>query len=60
MILFKPSILDAAAALRGGLCPAKGLVKSCLRVYKETQDAHVDPNCRDAPHRNVLGKARAV
>jgi hypothetical protein len=37
-------------------CPAKVLVKSCLRRYKETQDAHVHPNCRDAPHRNVLLK----
>ena len=35
MTLFTPSILNAAAALRGGLYPAKGLVKSCLRVYKE-------------------------
>jgi len=54
-------ILSAAAVLRGGLCPAERLVKSFRWVYKGTQDAEVKPNdCRDAPHGNILGKARAV
>jgi hypothetical protein len=56
-----PSILSAAAVLRGGLCRVERLVKALPPVYERTQDAHVKPtDCRDAPHGNVLGKARAV
>jgi len=44
-----------------GLYPVERLFKSFRRVYKETQDAEVQPtDCRDAPHGNILGKARAV
>jgi hypothetical protein len=53
-------LLAVPGLLRGGHFPTKELAGPSLRVYKETQDAHVNPNCRDALRRNVLGKARAV